>query len=91
MDIADERGLNAEGLKEVTSDVAGAFGDAFKGDEIEAEANLPAAARATDNRHLVRHRSRSASPAPQHPTRRSSPERRNSLSGLYRYIVMRKP
>ena len=33
MDIADERGLNNEGLKEAASDVAGAFGEAFKGNE----------------------------------------------------------
>jgi hypothetical protein len=31
MDAADERGLNAEGLKEVASDVASTFGDAFSG------------------------------------------------------------
>jgi hypothetical protein len=30
---ADERGLNKDGLKEVAGEVAGAFGDAFRGDE----------------------------------------------------------
>lgn len=33
MDVADERGLNSEGLKEVASDVAGAFGSAFRGEQ----------------------------------------------------------
>jgi hypothetical protein len=33
--VADERGLNAEGLKEAAQDVAGAFGSAFKGEETE--------------------------------------------------------
>jgi hypothetical protein len=33
MDAADQRGLNTEGLKEVASDVAGAFGSAFTGEK----------------------------------------------------------
>ena len=33
MDDADQRGLNTEGLKEVASDVAGAFGSAITGEE----------------------------------------------------------
>jgi hypothetical protein len=33
--VADERGLNAEGLKEAAQEVAGAFGSAFKGEETE--------------------------------------------------------
>lgn len=33
--VADERGLNAEGLKEVAQDVAGAFGSAFRGEDTE--------------------------------------------------------
>jgi hypothetical protein len=33
MDAANQSGLNTEGLKEVTSDVAGAFGSAFSGDK----------------------------------------------------------
>jgi hypothetical protein len=33
MSVAEERGLNTEGLKEVASDVAGAFGGAFSGEQ----------------------------------------------------------
>ncbi|MBX9775744.1 MAG: hypothetical protein K2Y71_15285 [Xanthobacteraceae bacterium] len=33
MQAADERGLNKDGLKEVAGEVAGAFGDTFRGDE----------------------------------------------------------
>jgi len=33
MDAADHRGLNTEGLKEVATDVAGAFGSAFTGEK----------------------------------------------------------
>jgi hypothetical protein len=33
MSVAEERGLNTEGLKEVASDVAGAFGSAFSGEQ----------------------------------------------------------
>jgi hypothetical protein len=33
MDVADERGLNSDGLKEAASDVADAFGSAFRGEQ----------------------------------------------------------
>ena len=36
MSAAEERGLNAEGLKEVAQDVAGAFGSAFSGEKKDA-------------------------------------------------------
>jgi hypothetical protein len=46
MDAADQRGLNTEGLKEVASDVAGAFGSAFtekgRSDQSAASSGSPA-------------------------------------------------
>ena len=35
-EVADEHGLNSEGLKEAAQEVAGAFGSALKGEDKEA-------------------------------------------------------
>jgi len=50
LDAADQRGLNTEGLKEVASDVAGAFGSTFTGEKdrsVQSAANSGSAAQSS--------------------------------------------
>ena len=59
MDAADERGLNTEGLKEVASEVASTFGDAFSGSPNKRDTQTSSSPGANDG-------------SPSNPTSRSS-------------------
>jgi hypothetical protein len=49
MDAADQRGLNTEGLKDVASDVAGAFGSAITGEKGGSGQSAPSSSRAAQS------------------------------------------